>query len=432
MRHLLIAIFLISSIQLFAQDPFPAVQGRGGLYVDGFEKRIQEVNCLEGFQTLALIIPLHEMHKGDRYRFVVQAGKGKGTRRWSWALSHPEWLEPFIYGDYFFCWIVHPTEGFFTQTLYFDFPLTKEFLCENWDAKKYDLTITIRVLRDSYRENYNEITKTFEKIPYEENDIAGGRYLYLDLIPNSDKARKANPNVKQKELGPLPVLPGGGVAGGSSLMEQVFGKKTEEGLAERNAARDEYNNRYAVEYYGNNQVKEEGQMKDGEKSGTWRYYYENGQLRLLTNYLEGRQDGIEAQWDEDGDLVAEYNFVKGEFVGLQKQYKYGGLYLTRVYGPEKFDGQDGDETYYFDDGSVKSVLNYTKNKKQGTETTYERDGKVYMIRTFDNDKLHGPYKRYRKGVLVEEGNYTMSSKSGIWKKYNDDGTLKEEKNYDHD
>tara|TARA_Y100000589_G_scaffold216729_1_gene204405 strand:+ start:327 stop:557 length:231 start_codon:yes stop_codon:yes gene_type:complete len=46
------------------------------------------------------------------------------------------------------------------------------------------------------------------------------------------------------------------------------------------------------EYYETGQLKVEGNLVNGKKTGIWKYYHENGQLWYETPYKNGKRDGI--------------------------------------------------------------------------------------------------------------------------------------------
>ena len=46
---------------------------------------------------------------------------------------------------------------------------------------------------------------------------------------------------------------------------------------------------YIKEYYDNQNIKYEGNYKDGKLDGLWKSYYENGQLKNERNYNDGKK-----------------------------------------------------------------------------------------------------------------------------------------------
>lgn len=127
----------------------------------------------------------------------------------------------------------------------------------------------------------------------------------------------------------------------------------------------------SFEMYDEKTLKEEYQLKDGQREGFYRRYHKNGKLEKEGNYQSGIQVGLWKGYYENGQLAEEMIMETGS-------------------GKE-----------YFESGQLK--FDYKVNK----------DG-----------SWNGPWKRYyENGQLAEEGNYKDGMQVGLWKCYFENGQL---------
>lgn len=113
---------------------------------------------------------------------------------------------------------------------------------------------------------------------------------------------------------------------------------------------------------------------------------------------------------------------------------------------------------YFDDGSVKSEVNYENDLKTGKEMQYFPDGNINIEMEWlayeGSSTLHSGYKHYNNegkltmemwyddgipdsivtyyyqdGTLQQQGKYKDGMRVGIWRTYRDDGSLATEVDY---
>ncbi len=94
------------------------------------------------------------------------------------------------------------------------------------------------------------------------------------------------------------------------------------------------------EWYDNNQLYLEFNMKNGIKNGICKKWYNDGQLQMIYSYNKGKLNGIQRKWFSNGNLRAEWNYLNDELHGIstewqddgsvksKKQYKNGKLIKT--------------------------------------------------------------------------------------------------------
>ena len=134
------------------------------------------------------------------------------------------------------------------------------------------------------------------------------------------------------------------------------------------------------------------------------YYPNSGELQFQGNYdKKGRQQGLWKEYWKNGHLRAEGYVLDGKIIGLWKYYYETGQ-IERA--TDISDGNNGYVKRYFKNGK----LSFEGGMKDGVD-----------------DGLCKSY--YENGQLKAIGNIKNSEGMGVWKIYNQDGQLIEEKYY---
>jgi len=94
--------------------------------------------------------------------------------------------------------------------------------------------------------------------------------------------------------------------------------------------------------------------------------------------------------------------------------------------------KNGEKKYLYENGNIKSVVNYKDGKKIGTSFTFYKSGeKQYDIPYVDGMKHGKVLWYYKSGKIYRETEYKKGKKSGFQRKYWESGKLKSEMEY-HD
>lgn len=168
-------------------------------------------------------------------------------------------------------------------------------------------------------------------------------------------------------------------------------------------------------YFPNGQLEQEGIYTNGKLDGNWTWYYPDGTLRLEQSYFEGLLDGLSTEYDENEKVVAKGSFTEGYEEGKWEYQEQGERVSGNYRGGERH-------------GEWKSYWNTTSKKLsfQGSYVNGLPNGKHLYF--WDNGKLR------------EEARYTMGRRTGVWKKYDEEGELEvkvshnkeeEEERYDY-
>lgn len=105
----------------------------------------------------------------------------------------------------------------------------------------------------------------------------------------------------------------------------------------------------------------------------------------------------------------------------------------KVVNPDDLVKIDGDHFMeYYPDGKILKFEGFQDDQKErhGKWVFYGEDGKELSMTMFDHGKKHGhSIVRYANGAIHYHGEYHYDQKIGIWKSYDVDGKLIEEKDF---
>lgn len=187
----------------------------------------------------------------------------------------------------------------------------------------------------------------------------------------------------------------------------------------------------------------EGQFKDDQPYGTFKYYYKDGTLKTIMEYSNSGVLARTVTFWENGRVMSKGNYINqkkdstwiyyGEkgYLNIAEQYNMGEMNGWRIMyykvgnnqkkapvrEEAKFvDGKmSGAWKKYFRDGSIKAKGQYENDQKTGTFEYFYPDGSRRRTEMFKNGRKHGffvyfddsakVYKKnfYWKGAKLEEG-----------------------------
>jgi antitoxin component YwqK of YwqJK toxin-antitoxin module len=119
----------------------------------------------------------------------------------------------------------------------------------------------------------------------------------------------------------------------------------------------------------------------------------------------------------------------GRKQGFWKKYSKDTL---KYEGQFKDDIPQGEFKYYFPNGKMKALTNYSDNGKIAKTILYHPDGKKNGEGTYVDKKKDGLWVYFgTNGVKISEENYKMGVKTGVWKYFYDDGRINRIENYNN-
>jgi TonB family protein len=205
--------------------------------------------------------------------------------------------------------------------------------------------------------------------------------------------------------------------------------------------------RGTVYYEGSKQKAYTGKYKKYKREGVWTYWRENGTLEKTETYRIGVLDGPRTEYYENGDLKSVANYKLGQREGKTTTYFQGNKKETEL--NYMANALHGEQTYWYENGNVfrqsvyetgvmtyersnyfngrpKRIVTFKNNKPNGVWRTYPDPQQVSdtfpeKVETWKEGKLHGPLRRYRAGVLVEEAEYTDGRMNGHFQQWDYSG-----------
>ena len=160
-------------------------------------------------------------------------------------------------------------------------------------------------------------------------------------------------------------------------------------------------------YYPNKQIEQKGKYdKKGRAQGEWNWFYENGALMRQEFYIDNKRDGLMTEYTEDGKIITKGEFIddmqEGLWVYETPEYKEIGKYVNdkpdslwkRFYMPKeklRFEGkflngdEDGQHTWYYENGRKMTQGIYTGGMKQNDWKFYDEAGFNYLTIFYEND-----------------------------------------------
>lgn len=137
-----------------------------------------------------------------------------------------------------------------------------------------------------------------------------------------------------------------------------------------------------------NRLLYEGQFKDNQPIGTFKYYHINDSIRALIHFKNG-----------NGQAYAKLYHMNGKMSG---QGKYIGQEV-----------KDSIWTYYDENGKLLSRESYAAGKKSGKSFVYLPDGTVSQERNYKNGLEDGSYAEFfAKDLVRAKGQYVAGEKEG--------------------
>ena len=266
-----------------------------------------------------------------------------------------------------------------------------------------------------------------------ENRKKGGEFYYKGYSPYGQVASEGMYDIKGGKKGKWKYYTSNGLLSSEvnyndNLMQGKYRSFHPHGALESIAEyRNDTLNGYYVSYHKNGAIKRQGWYKNDKLHGEWRSYTPDGIATEINFYHKGSLHGTQQMFTGNG--------VKAR----ESHYEYDEI-LTN--------------TYYRQDGSVSSVVDYRnneekyelvfqhQNKKPSTKISYVNGvkhgpytylnfyGKKGAVGQYLNGKLHGVFTWYdEEGNIETKANYIYGELDGDYIYYNKDGSIESEYYY---
>ena len=203
-------------------------------------------------------------------------------------------------------------------------------------------------------------------------------------------------------------------------------------------------------------IKSEGNYNSKfEREGKWKFYHSNGIIKEACNFKNDQLDGEYLKYEKNGKLIQKLNYKYGKYDGPQiVYYLNGSIKNTYSYTNGTISGEEveyfnteklkykaalveeklsGNVNLLYENGSVNKNINFLKGNQVGKLIEYYKypKGAKYSEGDFENGQNVGEWKYYfEDGKLSTIGTYNKKgAKDGVWKDYDENGTLISEDSY---
>lgn len=182
-----------------------------------------------------------------------------------------------------------------------------------------------------------------------------------------------------------------------------------------------WNGHYQEFFEGTQQVKREGEYKDGLKHGSWKEYWPSGQLKQDYEWEFGLKHGHELDWAENGTQVCDGRNEKGKRVGTWQWYHDNGK-PSKAYHYDQNHWRQGEYVWNMEDGSQRARGQWLDDKKHGTWTWWHEGKWEKYEKSFHRDWPHGLEQGwYPDGILGLKRRWHMWQKHGLEEIFDEKG-----------
>lgn len=182
---------------------------------------------------------------------------------------------------------------------------------------------------------------------------------------------------------------------------------------------------YQKFYYSNGQVSSEGLIKNGLPEGYWISYYPNGIIKSEGNRKASLLDSTWIFYSELGNIQSKINYEKNKKFGFQITYSDSCNIIKKEYFENDIKQKFTTLFYDVKGNKKKEDIPFLDNVREGKGYEYDKeDSRLISIIIYKKGTLIGREKINRKDKF--------NNKYGTWKKFYDDGKLKEESRYKND
>ena len=293
------------------------------------------------------------------------------------------------------------------------------------DGKKQSITWykNDKLNKSEFYNKKGEIFKSYQ---------AAGRSLdYISYHSNGNKNGVGNLNKGKTE--------------GKWTYYDKYGNKTQE-------CEYEYGdqNGWTTHYYPDGEIQSKYFYKDDKKHGKFYNYHRNGKVSTEGWFIDGVRTGDWTFYNKLGNVTDKEYYNKGNTRKYTEDYDVHGKLESRTYFNEQLTTQID---YYNPEGEIYESLIYDKNGNvdykrtnflghkthegstkngalNGDFTWYFPNGKVKSKTTFKNDNRHGEYVRYHlNGKIAQKVNYVNGEFEGKCTWFYPNGKKETEINY---
>ena len=178
-------------------------------------------------------------------------------------------------------------------------------------------------------------------------------------------------------------------------------------------------NGYNIFYYDDGAIASEGKFKDGKPNGIWKAYYPNEVLKSIGLKRNGLSDSTWLFFDKKGRETWKYEFADDKKNGCAQEFDTLGNVVKEMYYVNNV--LQGEVREFYPSGELKRLVNFEDGKEAGMAYEYDKEGTIITEEVYDDGflKEREQYNRYDEN----------GKKTGTWREFYPDGTLKRVTNF---
>ena len=138
----------------------------------------------------------------------------------------------------------------------------------------------------------------------------------------------------------------------------------------------------SISYHPNGKVAVEAPYANGVLNGVLRTYFENGNLWQTIGYKDGDEEGVSMTYFENGKKKKKETYKEGVLFGAVEEYSTEGKLQRRI--------------------------PYENGQVHGMAKIFDEKGAVVEEMSFDHGLRQGPYRRYKKGLMILEAKFEQN------------------------
>ena len=167
---------------------------------------------------------------------------------------------------------------------------------------------------------------------------------------------------------------------------------------------------------------------EGKFEGQYLLYYPDGTIETECYYLKSELHGPSRFFSESGICLSESWFYHGKKEGKStRRFLSGKLSTVERY---KKGLHHGKQDYYYENGANKTAMTYKDGILEGEVSLYWPSGAKKRKVTFQIGLREGFDRMWSAtGILLDEGKYQRGDPVGLHRRFYEDGTPQEERQY---
>ena len=178
---------------------------------------------------------------------------------------------------------------------------------------------------------------------------------------------------------------------------------------------------YWKTYFPTGIIKSEGNRKNHLLDSIWIFYNETGDTLQKVSYIMGKRNGYTVGFNV---LKSQDPMIRGKMISKE-------LFVN--------DKREGLSLYFYSNGHIREEVQFTNNKRNGITREYDEEGMLITLQRFNNGVLvererinrtdekglkQGVWKTYfQNGKIKSEINYRDDMLNGSYKEYDENGNL---------